>query len=220
MGPRGDAIAQFDDSVGRILGALDRLQLATNTLVILSSDNGPVVDDGYRDEAVAKLGTHRPAGPWRGGKYSAYEGGTRVPFLVRWPAQVRPGTSAALVSHVDFPASFAALVGQPLAAEDAPDSFDVLPALLGRTTQGREHLVEQAGSLSLRIGNAKLIAPGRGAAFLAQTRTETGQAPLGQLFDLATDPGETNNLVSSQPERAKEMQERLRRISDADRSRP
>ena len=82
-------------------------------LVILTSDNGPVVDDGYRDGAVKGLGGHRPAGPYRGGKYSKFEGGTRVPFVVRWPARVKPGTSKALLSQVDFVATFAALVGAP-----------------------------------------------------------------------------------------------------------
>ena len=96
MGPRGDAIVEFDWSVGEVLDALDENGLAENTLVILTSDNGPVVDDGYRDDAVEKLGGHKPAGPFRGGKYSIFEGGTRVPFIVRWPGRVKPGTSKAL----------------------------------------------------------------------------------------------------------------------------
>ncbi len=110
MGPRGDAIVQFDWSVGQVLSALDENGLTANTLVVLTSDNGPVVDDGYRDESVEKLGDHKPAGPYRGGKYSRFEGGTRVPFIVRWPGRVKPGTSKALVSQIDFVASFAALV--------------------------------------------------------------------------------------------------------------
>ena len=122
MGPRGDAIVQADWCVGEVVAALDRLRLAENTLVILTSDNGPVVDDGYRDDAVEKLGGHKPAGPWRGGKYSNFEGGTRVPFIVRWPGHVAPGTSDALVSQVDLLASFAALAGQKLSPADAPDS--------------------------------------------------------------------------------------------------
>lgn len=110
MGPRGDAIAEFDWSVGQILETLDRLGLTGNTLVILSSDNGPVVDDGYRDQAVERLGDHQPAGPFRGGKYSAFEGGTRVPFIVRWPGKVHPGTSEALVSQIDLFSTLAALI--------------------------------------------------------------------------------------------------------------
>ena len=87
MGPRGDAIVQADWCVGEVLATLDRLKLAENTLVVFSSDNGPVVDDGYQDDAVEKLGDHRPAGPLRGGKYSKFEAGTRVPFIVRWPGK-------------------------------------------------------------------------------------------------------------------------------------
>ena len=112
MGARGDAIVQFDWCVGELLATLDRLQLTDNTLVILSSDNGPVLDDGYKDGAVEKLGDHKPAGPFRGGKYTIFEGGTRMPFVVRWPGRVKPGVSDALVSQVDFCASFAALAGQ------------------------------------------------------------------------------------------------------------
>ncbi|MEO0332995.1 MAG: sulfatase-like hydrolase/transferase, partial [Bacteroidota bacterium] len=107
MGPRGDAMLQLDWSVGEILNTLDSLQLTENTLVIFTSDNGPVVDDGYHDEAVEKLGGHKPAGPFRGGKYSAFEAGTRVPLLLRWPNRTEPGVSDALTSQIDFLASMA-----------------------------------------------------------------------------------------------------------------
>ena len=136
MGPRGDAILQMDACVGEVLAALDRMKLAGRTLVIFSSDNGPVVDDGYRDEAVEKLGDHRPAGPLRGGKYSNFEAGTRVPFLVRWPGRVKPGVSDALVSQIDLFASLAAFTRQSLPVGAAPDSENVLPALLGRSKTG------------------------------------------------------------------------------------
>src|SRR6185503_1095258 len=109
MGPRGDAIAELDWTVGKLLEHLDVLGLTKNTLVLFSSDNGPVVDDGYKDLAVEKLGSHRPAGPLRGGKYSNFEAGTRVPLIVRWPGHTKRGVSRALVSHVDFLATFAAL---------------------------------------------------------------------------------------------------------------
>ncbi len=85
-GVRGDAIQQLDWCVGQVMETLDRLRLTDKTLIIFTSDNGPVLDDGYADGAVADANGHIPAGPWRGGKYSTYEGGTRVPFLVRWPA--------------------------------------------------------------------------------------------------------------------------------------
>src|SRR6185312_14425227 len=105
----------------------------------------PVVDDGYRDGAAELLGGHKPAGPYRGGKYSKFEGGTRVPFIVRWPGRVRPGTSNALVSQVDLVASLAALAGAPGPFPTARDSRDHLAALLGDDPVGRESLIEHAG---------------------------------------------------------------------------
>jgi arylsulfatase A-like enzyme len=219
MGPRGDAIAQADWCVGEVLAALDRLRLAERTLVILTSDNGPVVDDGYRDDAVEKLGGHKPAGPWRGGKYSNFEGGTRVPFIVRWPGHVTPGTSDALVSQVDLLASFAAFAGQKLSPADAPDSVDLMDAFLGRTRTGRDHLVEQAGVLALRQGSWKYIAPGSGPRLERSTNTELGNDAAGQLYDLATDPGEERNRISEHPVRAKQMRALLGQIKTAGRSR-
>ena len=204
MGPRGDAILQFDDSVGTILAALDKLGLKDNTLVLLSSDNGPVVDDGYQDEAVEKLGDHKPAGPLRGGKYSAFEGGTRVPFIVRWPAKVKAGVSSALVCQVDFPASFAALTGQPAPAA-AVDSQNILPALLGTDTTGRTQLVEQGGPISLRDGDWKFIPASPGTAKNKNTNSETGNAPGPQLYDLSQDIGESQNLAKTQQDRVKAM---------------
>ena len=109
LGPRGDVIQELDWSVGQILETLDRLKLAENTLVMFSSDNGPVLNDGYADDAVERLGAHKPAGPLRGGKYSIYEGGTRVPFLARWPACIKPAVSPVLVSQLDLITSLSAL---------------------------------------------------------------------------------------------------------------
>jgi arylsulfatase A-like enzyme len=219
MGARGDALVQFDWCVGEVLNALDRLKLADDTLVILSSDNGPVIDDGYQDEAVAKLGDHKPAGPYRGGKYSTFEGGTRVPFLVRWPAKVKPGVSAAFVCQIDLLASLSTLTGQTLADGDAPDSTDVLPALLGESPQGRTELIEHARGLSLRDGQWKYIEPTKGPKVSANTNTELGGAPEGQLFDLATDLGERKNLVAEHPDRAAKMRARIQELRTAGRSR-
>lgn len=206
MGPRGDAIVQLDWCVGEVLAALERFGLADNTLILFTSDNGPVIDDGYRDEAVSKLGDHQPAGPWRGGKYSAYEGGTRVPWIVRWPARIAGGKeSAALVSQVDLPATFAALADAKLPAGAAPDSENILPALLGEQPTGRQELVEHARTLALRVGDWKLIepAPGKG-----------GKKARPELYNLADDPGEQNNLATKEPQRVKEMTARLTQIRD------
>jgi arylsulfatase A-like enzyme len=200
MGPRGDAIVEFDWSVGEVLRALDANGLVENTLVVLTSDNGPVVDDGYRDEAAEKMGDHKPAGPYRGGKYSKFEGGTRVPFVVRWPGRVKPGTSKALFSQVDFLASFAALAGVLDRAAAAPDTRNHLPALLGEDPIGRETLIEQAVGLAVRRGKWKFIPASNGARMSVPTNTELGNAPSPQLYDLEADPGEGRNVAADHPE--------------------
>lgn len=220
MGPRGDALAQMDWCVGALLDELGALDLADDTLVIFTSDNGPVLDDGYVDDAVERCGDHRPAGPWRGGKYSAFEAGTRVPFAVRWPGRIEPGVSHALVGQVDLLASLARLCGQPLADDDAPDSLDQLAALLGEDRDGRDHLVEQAGPLALREGRWKYIEPHKGAAVSRFTNIELGNDEAPQLYDLEQDPGETENLAAQDPERVARMAERLRALRAAGRTRP
>ena len=190
---------------GELLAVLERNSLTKNTLVILSSDNGPVVDDGYKDDAREKLGDHRPAGPWRGGKYSIFEGGTRVPFIVRWPGRVQPGVSDALLCQVDFSATFAALTGQKFDTKTAPDSRNVLPALLGDSRAGRTTLVEHSGGLAMRQGAWKFIPRRPGVKRLQFTGTDTGNHPEFQLYDLASDPGETNNVASAHLEKANEL---------------
>ncbi|MGA0556277.1 sulfatase family protein [Larkinella sp. VNQ87] len=216
MGPRGDAILQLDWCVGEVMKTLDRLGLKKNTLVIISSDNGPVVDDGYQDEAVAKLNGHRPAGPLRGGKYSAFDAGTRVPFLVRWPGQVKPGTSDALLSQVDLLASLAALTGQKPADNEAVDSFNSLNALLGKDRKGREYVIEQAlnNTLSILKGDWKYIEPSNGPKRMVQTNTESGYDPQPQLYDLKTDLGETRNVAAQHPDVVNELAGLLKTVRE------
>jgi arylsulfatase A-like enzyme len=220
LGPRGDAIVQFDSCVGEILRALDRLGLADDTMIVFTSDNGPVVDDGYKDQAVELLDGHRPSGPLRGGKYSAFDAGTRVPFIVRWPGRVKAGVCDALLCQIDLSASMAALTGQKLASEEGPDSFDVSAAMLGDAQAGREHLVEHAGVLSLIRGDWKYIEPGRGPKVNANTNTELGNDPQPQLYHLGNDLGEKQNVAAEHPELVKEMAGLLRKIREAGRSRP
>lgn len=213
MGPRGDAIAELDWSVGRILDALEKDGLAQNTIVMFSSDNGPVVDDGYRDQAVEKLGDHKPAGHFRGGKYSNFDGGTRVPFMLSWPGHVKPDSeSNALVSQVDLLSSLAALTGHRLPAGSAPDSENVLPALLGKTQQGRHQLVEDADVQSLIEGDWKLIMPGDKPAMNNETHIELGNSPEPQLYNMAADPGEKQNLAARYPARVNQMLKTLNAI--------
>jgi arylsulfatase A-like enzyme len=210
MGPRGDAIAEFDWSVGQVIKTLEAKGLADNTLVIVTSDNGPVIDDGYMDDAVKRLGDHKPAGPFRGGKYSMYEAGTRVPFIVHWPARIKkPAVSDALVCHIDFLASFATLVG---AQATIPGDGQVhIAALLGESKTGRDSLVEQGNRLAFRQGPWKYIPGGKGMK-RNQTNSELGNDPAPQLFDLSKDPGEQNNLAESNPEMLSTMKTALETI--------
>ncbi|MBD2752553.1 sulfatase family protein [Spirosoma validum] len=221
MGPRGDAILQLDWCVGEVTKALDRLGLKNNTLLIISSDNGPVVDDGYVDQAVEKLNGHKPAGPLRGGKYSAFDAGTRVPFLVRWPGHVKAGTSDALVSQVDLLASFAAMTGQSLDSADAPDSFVSTDALLGKTQQGRNYVIEQAigGTLSIIKGNWKYIEPSDGPKLNKETNTELGNDPQPQLYDLKADQGEKKNVAEQNPQIVSELAILLKSVREKQQSR-
>jgi arylsulfatase A-like enzyme len=219
LGPRGDAIVQTDWCVGEILAALDRLKLADDTLVVLTSDNGPVIDDGYKDGAVEKLGGHRPSGPFRGGKYSHFEAGTRVPFIVRWPTRVKPGVSDALVSHVDFLGSFAALTKQTLNDAEGPDSLDTMAAFLGTSKINRRELVVQAGGQALRLGQWKYMEPSMREKMSAQTNIELGNDTVPQLYDLARDPAEAMNVAEQYPERVKELSALLEKIRKAGRSR-
>ncbi len=215
MGPRGDVIAQLDWCVGEVMAVLKKHNLDASTLVIFSSDNGPVVDDGYRDDAVEKLGDHRPAGPFRGGKYSKFEGGTHVPFIVRWPGRVKPGVSDALVCQIDLMTSFADLVTGKRSAASGPDSQNILPALLGDSKQGREVLVEHANGLALRKGPWKYIEGRKGMAVQKNTNTETGNALLPQLYDLSKDPAEKENIAADHPALVKDLAAQLQAIRRA-----
>ncbi len=220
-GPRGDVIAEMDWCVGELLDALDRLGLAENTIVIFSSDNGPVLDDGYDDRAEELNGAHRAAGPLRGGKYSMFDGGTRVPLIVRWPDGIEPGASEALVSHVDFHASLAALTGQVLEDGEAPDSMDVLNALLGRSKSGRDELVVEGmkAKTVLRQGGWVFIPPHEGPAVNTNTNTELGNSPEAQLYNLSKDIGQIVNVARSNGGKVREMAARLGAIMAGDRTR-
>lgn len=219
LGYRGDAILQLDWAVGEIMKELNHLGIAKNTMIIFSSDNGPVLDDGYVDEAVTKLNGHTPVGPLRGGKYSAFEAGTRVPMIISWPGTITPQVSDALVCQIDFIHSFSKLLKQPLADNDAPDSYDVLYALLGKTKTARDLLVQQGGALSVVKGNWKYIEPTDGTTYSKLTDTETGNSPSPQLYNLKNDIGERKNIAGVNPQIIKELSELLQKIKADGKSR-
>lgn len=199
MGPRGDVILEADWCVAEFLKELDRLGLADNTLVILTSDNGPVLDDGYRDQAKELLGSHKPAGPYRGWKTTRYAGGTCIPFLVRWPDVVTPGISDALICQMDLLASLAALTGQ--AYSDKLDSQNILPALLGKSRKGRSELVIEGMSNYALIRNEWVMIPPIARA---------GQTY--ELYNLKEDPGQRENLAEKHPKILRQMAMRLERL--------
>jgi arylsulfatase A len=215
-GFRTDSILELDWCVGELMAALDRLGIAEDTLVVLCSDNGPVMDDGYADGALEKLGGHRAAGPFKGGKYSVYEGGTRTPFLTRWKGTIRPGVSTEVVATIDLFASLASLIGVGIPVGAASDSMDVLGALLGEPGEkGRTELVQQdngsSGNFGFRTGRWKLVRHDSGAArnVIVERKLATTKVPRFQLFDLEKDPGETTDLLERQPEAAEKMKQRL-----------
>ena len=240
-GVRGDVIVEFDWIVGQVLAKLDELKLADNTLVIVSSDNGGILDNNGPDTkhgigSIEAVNGHKFNGVLRGTKGTIWEGGTRLPMIARWPGHIQPGVSDALVCQVDMLASFAALTGQNLAPADGPDSYDVLPALLGRKTDSpcRDSLVEQANKgtvLALRQGPWKYI-PGYGGGKAAQRKKDSPERPsemvaecdlpptTGALYNLADDLSETKNVAAAHPDIVKSMVAKLAEIKANGKSRP
>lgn len=215
LGPRGDALAIFDWTIGRLVEELKANGQYDDTLIVLTSDNGPVLFDGYSESAIQRNGDHKPSGPWRGGKYSRWEGGTRIPFIVSWPGKVKPGISDALISQVDLFASIAALIGEPMPDKAGSDGENILPALLGHSEVGREFIVQEAlTQLAVRKGNWKYLPPGsireRGGIGIW---IETVVEEPGLLFNLFEDPGETRNLAAHYPDKLEEMRQIILRVA-------
>jgi arylsulfatase A-like enzyme len=214
-GPHGDFIHQLDWIVGELMATLEKLGVADNTLVIFTSDNGPEVASVVHMRADHG---HDGARPWRGIKRDQWEGGHRVPFIVRWPGRVKAGaTSAQLTSLTDVMATVAAITGAALPRDAAEDSFNLLPVLEGRATAPvRPYLLTQAlggtRALAIRRGQWKYLDhPGSGGNSYTTgplkpfAGPESAPGIPGQLYDLATDPGETNNLYTAHPEIAREL---------------
>ena len=213
LGIRGDVTLQMDDSLGRIMTALEKEGYKPQeTLIIFTSDNGPVISDGYEDGARKDCANHKPAHPWRGGKYSLFEGGTRVPFIASWPGIITPGTSSALMCQMDVGRMLATLCGINIPEGSMRDSENHLAALLGQSTTGRTELVTQAFEApryALRSGQYKYIPDyGRGRP----DRLGRGE----QLYDLSTDPGEQKNIAPQQPGKTAELRKLLQELTAGD----
>ena len=220
-GVRGDVIEQVDWEVGEIMKVLHRLELAANTLVIFSSDNGPILFDGYYDRSVEDLNGHQPTAGLRGWKYLTFEGGCRVPFIAHWPQRIKPRVSGQFFSLVDIYATVAGLIRQELKPNDAPDSLDLSAVLLGTTgTNVRDHTVLHGiGGLALRQGDWKFIPATAGAggmgsgANAADARFAAATIPEPLLFNLADDPQETSNVIAHHPEKADELAKQLESLT-------
>lgn len=212
MGPRGDAIVEADWCVGQVTAHLEELGLLENTLIVFTSDNGPVLNDGYKDGAVEMLGRHDPKGGLRGGKYSLFDAGTHVPLFVYWKGQIQPTVSDALVCQMDLMASFAALLGCPLNGEF--DSQNQLPALLGKSDKGRDELIIEAqGKMAIRQGKWSMIPPYAGPA-TNLTGNELGNMPDFTLYDMESDPAQTNNVASQYPEVVEQLKSRFFNLTE------
>lgn len=207
MGPRGDAIVEADWCVGELLKHLEKEGILENTLIFFTSDNGPVLDDGYKDQAVERLGNHKPTGGLRGGKYSLFDAGTHVPLFVYWKGKVQPVRSDAIFCQMDIMASLAAMLGV-----DIPEGLDTqnhLDVMLGKSQQGRDELVLEADMrLMLRSGKWAFIPPYKGKE-RNLTGNELGNGAEYMLFDMEADPNQTTNVAASHPDVVKQLKERF-----------
>lgn len=205
MGPRGDVILEADWMIGEFMKTLEEEGILENTLIVFSSDNGPVLNDGYYDDAVEKLGKHDQNGGLRGGKYSIFEAGTRVPFITYWKGTIKPAVSDAIICQMDLLASLATLTGT---TDTFTDSEDLLNTLLGTSTKGRDNLVlEATGKTALRRGDWVYIPDYKGKNFREKVGIEVGNFPFEQLYNLKEDKGQQNNLAESNPEKLSEMKQ-------------
>ncbi|MFV0449329.1 MAG: sulfatase family protein [Vibrio sp.] len=210
-GVRGDAIVEMDWCIGEVLNKLEALGLKGRTLVIFSSDNGPVLNDGYKDQAIELNGDHKMAGPLRGGKYSLFEGGTRVPFIARWPNVITEKESNALINQVDLYHSLALLIGHRLSKNEAPDSEEQLGTLVGLHPYGRKNMILEGMQYKKVFRDRRYVyIPPHDDDFICQyTGNEKGNLSTPQLYDLLDDIGQLNNLAEAMPEKVKEMQNLL-----------
>ena len=220
LGYRGDAILEMDHTVGVILSALKDRGILNNTLIVFSSDNGPVLNDGYIDQSpeTALAQNYHPAGIYRGGKYSALEGGTRVPMLVYWANEIKPNTiSNALFTQIDLMASFAKMLDEKLPENEFTDSRNYFNTLVGKENTSRDFIIEQAVNKTLSIvkDGWKYITPGNGPPLMKDVNIETGYSKKDQLYNLKDDPQELNNLAEKYPGKVLELKNLLKKTEDS-----
>ena len=224
-GPYGDFVVESDHIAGRIIDAIEKAGMTDNTVVIFTADNGP---EHYAYARDIKFG-HWSAHPLRGLKRDIYEGGHRVPFIIRWPGVVKPGqTKDALVSQIDFYATFASYLGFELPDDAAEDSHDLLAYLKGEADSPRTSHVHNTfnSAWAVRDGdwllvNAKTgIHSKRGVAdWELRHKYPSDNHPV-ELYNLKDDLSQRNNLATEKPEKVKAMQTLLKKIRDDGRSRP
>ena len=203
LGPRGDAIVEADWCLGELKKTLEEEGILENTLIIFSSDNGPVLNDGYYDDSDVKNGSHTPWGPYRGGKYSLFEAGTRVPFFTYWKGKIKPGVSDTMVSQLDLLSSLAQLVGSEVRTED---SLPLLELLMGQSNYGRKEMVIEATSrTAFKRGDWVMIPPYDGFAVNDKVKIELGNDSEFQLYNLSNDVGQQNNLALQNPKKLQQM---------------
>ena len=203
LGPRGDVILEADWCIGEFLKTLENEGILDNTLIIFSSDNGPVLNDGYYDDAVEKLGDHKPWGEFRGGKYSLFEAGTHVPFITYLKGTILPKVSDALVCQMDILTSLSNLVGSDLVGKDSENLMDTF---LGKSNTERDELIIEATTrTALRKGDWIMIPPYKGKAIEETVNIEVGNSNEYQLYNLVTDKGQQVNLANSNQEKLQEM---------------
>jgi len=203
MGPRGDAILELDWCVGELYKTLENEGILDNTLIFFSSDNGPVLNDGYYDDAVEKIGDHKPSGGLRGGKYSLFEAGTKVPFIAYWKDKIKPGVSNELISQIDLFNSISSIVGSD---KKSLDGIDLSSLILKNEGKGRSELVIEALRRTAYINkNWVIIPPYKGPSISKNVNIELGNSNEYKLYNLSKDPSQKNNLSIKEPEKLKQM---------------
>ncbi|MDA7978025.1 MAG: arylsulfatase [Pirellulales bacterium] len=231
LGPYADFIAQVDNTVGRVLKSVDDAGARENTLVIFTSDNGSFMRrlettdarDHADDESIQayRADRHRPNAMFRGTKADVWEAGHRVPFFARWPGVIESGSRCErTITHTDFFATAAEMIGSPLEDNMAEDSFSWLPLFRqDESAPSRAPIINHSidGMFAIRDGQWKLVL-GNGSGGRQQPKGKPFEQPY-QLFDLTVDPGESLNVAANHPEIVEAMTKRFHQIQNAGRSR-